>query len=302
MKGVVMKSKFSMQALLFGLIVIFSAATLVQAGQEGLDQDGIARAMEKRGTAVGDTYKVSFPRSDLQVKVGKVTIKPEFALTSWAAFKKSGDSALTYGDLVLLESELNPVLSKLEEKGIGISAIHNHLIYETPRIIYVHFMGYGNEATLAGGLKAALTITATPQKSEAASPEVKSETARKIENVLGYEGNMVSGVLHVNVPRSDIHVKLMGKEIPGSMGMNTPLNFQMDGQKAAINGDFLLLADEVNPVIKALRNNGIEIASLHNHMLDEEPRVFFMHFWAYGDSASLAKGLKTALDQTGIRR
>jgi len=301
MKGVMMKSKFSMQALLFGLIVIFSAATLAQAAQEGLDQDAIARAIGKKGTASGDTYKVSFPRSDLQVKVGKVTIKPEFALTSWAAFNKMGDSALAYGDLVLLESELNPVISKLEEKGIGISAVHNHLIYETPRIIYVHFMGYGNEVTLAVGLKAALTLTGTPQKSEAASPEVKSETARQIEKVLGYEGNMVSGVLHVNVPRNDIHVKLMGKEIPGSMGMNTPLNFQVDGQNAAINGDFLLLADEVNRVIKALRDNGIEIASLHNHMLDEEPRVFFMHFWAYGDAATLTKGLKAALEKTNIK-
>ncbi len=297
-----MKSKISMQALLFGLIFIFGASTLARAGQQGLDQDGIANAMGKKGAAAGDIYKVSFPRSDFQVNVGKMIIKPEFALTSWAAFKKSGDSSLTYGDLVLLESELNPVISKLEEKGIGISAIHSHLVYETPRIIYVHFMGYGNEVTLAEGLKAALTLTGTPLKSEAASPEVKSEMARQIENVLGYEGNMVSGVLHVNVPRNDIRVKIMGKEIPGSMGVNTPLNFQMDGQKAAINGDFLLLADEVNPVIKALRDNGIEIASLHNHMLDEEPRVFFMHFWAYGDPVSLAKGLKAALDKTNIKK
>ncbi len=297
-----MKSKISMQALLFGLIFIFGAVTLARAGQQGLDQDGIAHAMGKKGAAAGDIYKVSFPRSDLQVKVGKVIIKPEFALTNWAGFIKSGDSAITYGDLVLLESEINPVISKLMEKGIEVAAVHNHLIYETPRIIYVHFMGYGNEVDLAKGLKEALALTGTPLKSEAASPEVKSEMARQIENVLGYEGNMVSGVLHVNVPRNDVRVKIMGKEIPGSMGMNTPLNFQMDGQKAAINGDFLLSADEVNPVIKALRDNGIEIASLHNHMLDEEPRVFFMHFWAYGDSVSSAKGLKAALDKTNIKK
>ncbi len=302
MKEVVMKSKISMQALLFGLIFIFGAVTLARAGQQGLDQDGIAHAMGKKGAAAGDIYKVSFPRSDLQVKVGKVIIKPEFALTNWAGFIKSGDSAITYGDLVLLESEINPVISKLMEKGIEVAAVHNHLIYETPRIIYVHFMGYGNEVDLAKGLKEALALTGTPLKSEAASPEVKSEMARQIENVLGYEGNMVSGVLHVNVPRNDVRVKIMEKEIPGSMGMNTPLNFQMDSQKAAINGDFLLLADEVNPVIKALRDNGIEIASLHNHMLDEEPRVFFLHFWAYGDSVSLAKGLKAALDKTNIKK
>lgn len=273
-----------------------------QAGQEGLDQNGIARAIGKNGTASGDTYKVSFPRSDLQVKVGNVIIKPEFAMTSWAAFKKTGVSALAYGDLVLLESELNPVISKLEEKGIMVSAIHNHLIHETPRAIYLHFVGYGNEVVLAEELKAALTLTSTPLKSEATGAEMKSEMARRIEKVLGYDGGISRGVLHVNIPRNDLHVKMKGTEIPGNMGMNISLNFQMDGQKAAINGDFLLLADEVNPVIKALRDNGIDIASLHNHLLDEEPRVFFMHFWAYGDAVTLAKGLKAALDQTGIRR
>ncbi|SPQ00329.1 LysM domain protein [Candidatus Sulfobium mesophilum] len=297
-----MKADTQVRVLLIGLLLFIGVAPLVHAGLADLDRDGIARAMGKTGIASGDIYKVSFTRSDLQVKAGKVIIQPEFALTSWAAFKKSGESSMTYGDLVLLENELNPVISKLEEKGIGVSAIHNHLIYETPRIIYVHFLGYGNEVVLAEGLKAALAVTGTPLKSEAASSEMKSEVAKQIEKILGYEGNMVSGVLHLNVPRNDIHVKTADKEIPGGMGMNTPLNFQMEGHKAAINGDFLLLADEVNPVIKALRDNGIEIAALHNHMLDEEPRVFFVHFWGYGDSVSLAKALRAALDKAGIKK
>ncbi len=296
-----MKTNTSVKVLLIGLILFFGAALHVQA-QEGLDQNGIATAMGKNGAALGDIYKVSFPRSDLQVKAGKVIIMPEFALTSWAAFKKSGESSMTYGDLVLLESELNPVISKLEEKGIGISAIHNHLINETPRIIYLHFLGYGNEVVLARGLKAALDLTGAPLKSAATSSEMKSETVKQIEKILGYEGSMAGGILHITIARDNIHVKMMGTQIPSAMGMNTSLNFQIDGEKAAINGDFLLLAGEVTPVIKALRDNGIEVASLHNHLLDEEPRVFFMHFWAYGDSVSLAKGLKAALNKTGIKK
>jgi len=281
--------------------VLLSGSTAAQTNS-GLDRDGIARAFGKKGETVDVTYKVFFPRSDLHVKVGKLLIKPGFALTNWAGFIKSGDSAITYGDLVLLESETNPVISKLMEKGIEVAALHNHLIYETPRIFYVHFLGYGNEVELAKGLKEALALTGTPLKSGAAGSEAKTETARQIEKILGYDGGMSGGVLHVNVPRNDLHVKMKGTEIPGNMGMNIPLNFQINGKKAAINGDFMLLNKEVNPVIRALRSNDIEVASLHNHMLEEEPRLFFLHFWAYGDAGTLAKGLRAALDQTGIEK
>ncbi len=264
----------------------------------GLDVDGIARAMGKKGEMIGEAYKVSFPRSDLKVKVGGVLIKPALALINWAAFKKSGDSALTYGDLVLLEDELNPVISKLEDRGIEIAALHNHLIHESPRILYIHFMGRGSEVELAKGLREALALTKTPLESNLSGPvEIKTALDEQIEQIIGTKGSVSGGVLHINVPRNDVHVKMMGIEIPGNMGMNTPLNFQLEGKKAAVNGDFMLLAGEVNPVIKALRQSGIEIASLHNHMLDEEPRLFFMHFWAYDDAVHLAKGLRAALDQ-----
>ncbi len=270
--------------------------------QAALDQNGIDQVFGKKGELTDGTYKVTFPRSDLHVKVRDIAIKPGFALTSWAGFVKAGDSAVIYGDLAVLERELNPVISKLTEKGIGIAAIHNHLIYENPKIVYIHFLGHGNEVNLAKGLKEALKVTGTPLTSVAAGTEEKSETAKKIEEILGFHGSMKNGVLSVGVPRKDIHIKMENAAIPGSMGMSIPLNFQLDGTKAAINGDFMLLATEVTPVMRALRANNIEIASLHNHMLDEEPRVFFMHFWAYGDAAALAKGLKAALDQTGVRK
>lgn len=268
-----------------------------QAQGPSLDLDGIAGAVGKKCVVAGPTCKVSFQRSDLKVTVGKVKIDPALAFTTWAAFIKSGDAALIYGDLVLLQDEINPVISRLEEGGIEISALHNHLIHDSPHIMYIHFMGHGGEVELAKTLRQALALTKTPlQPAPAAAAAEKPETAKRIEAIIGREGTMEGRVLHVGVPRDDIRVRTMGSDIPGNMGMNTPLNFQIEGDKAAINGDFLLLADEVNPTVKALRAGGIEVASLHNHMLDEEPRLFFMHFWAYGDAATLAKGLKAALD------
>lgn len=281
---------------------VFFAMGAVAYGQNvpSLDQDGIAGALGRKGQVTGEAYKVTFPRSDLRVRAGGVLIKPALALNAWASFKKDGDAALTYGDLVLLENEINPVISKLEENGIELSALHNHLLHETPRVMYIHFMGRGNEVKMAKGIREALALTKTPLEAPPAAPaETAPEVAHRLEDIIGVKGSMGGGVFHINVPRNDIHVKMMGVDIPGNMGMNTPLNFQIEGDKAAINGDFMLLADEINPVIKALRANGIEVAALHNHMLDEEPRLFFMHFWAYDDAVKLAKGLKAALDETG---
>lgn len=284
---------------LLGLFLVSGSAAFGQTAP-GLDIAGIAGAMGKKGEVIGETCKVSYPRSDLRVMVGKVRIKPALALVSWAAFEKAGASAIAYGDLVLLEDELNPVIGKLEDDGIEIEALHNHLLHETPRLFYIHFMGHGDETALAKGLREALALTKTPLKPQPPAPAEKTPAvAGQIEEILGAKGAMSGGVLHVNVPRPDIHVTMMGAAMPGAMGMSTPLNFQIEGQKAAINGDFMLLASEVNPVIKALRAHGIEIAALHNHMLDEEPRLFFMHFWAYGDAVTLAKGLKAALEAEG---
>jgi hypothetical protein len=279
--------------------LILTCSVASAQGSPPLDVDGIAGAIGKKGGVTGEMYKVTFPRSDLQVKIGALLLKPALALTSWAAFKKAGDAAIAYGDLVLLEQELNPVISELEKRGIEISALHNHLLHENPRVLYVHFMGHGNEVELARSLRQALDLTKTPKEGPPRGPEAKPDTAVQIEQIIGHTGNMAGGVFQVSVPRNDVHVRMMGTDIPGYMGMNTPLNFQIEGRKAAINGDFMLLGSEVNPVIKALRANGIEIASLHNHMLDAEPGVYFMHFWASGDALALAKGLKAALDLTG---
>jgi len=276
-----------------------SPEVFAQSNIRQLNVDGIAKAIGKEGDLTGDMYKVSFPRSDLMVKAGDVVIKPALALVNWAAFIKSDSNAITYGDLVLLDDEINPVISKLEDGGIELSALHNHLLHENPRVMYIHFVGRGDEVEMAKVIRQALAVTKTPLGSTPAGPETKPNLAKEIEEIIGYQGSMGGGVLHINVPRNDIHVAAMGAAIPGYMGMNTPLNFQLEGDNAAINGDFILRPAEVNAVIKVLRANGIEIASVHNHMLDEEPRLIFMHFWAYDKAVDLAKGLKVALGLLG---
>ena len=293
-----MKFDLLMPGLVLGLTLVAGPA-FAQSNVQPLNTDGIAKAMGKEGDLTGEMYRVSFPRSDLTVKVGSVVIKPALALMSWAAFVKSGSTAISYGDLVLLDDEINPVISKLEERGIELSALHNHLLHENPRIMYIHFVGRGNEVEMAKGIWKALALTKSPLVSTPASQEAKPELAKEIERIIGYEGTMGGGVFHITVPRKDVHVHAMDAAIPGSMGMNTPLNFQFDGKNAAINGDFMLLPAELNPVIKVLRANGIEVASVHNHMLDDEPRLIFMHFWAYSDAVDLAKGLKAALMRIG---
>lgn len=283
--------------LLLGVILL-ATPVFAQNNVQRLNTEGISKAMGKEGELIGEMYKVSFPRSDLTVNVKNVAIKPALALMAWAGFMKSGSTAITYGDLVVLEDELNPVISKLEDGGVEVSAVHNHLLHETPRVMYIHFVGSGNEAEMAKAIRDALALTKSPLVSAASKPETKPEIATEIERIIGYQGSMSGDVFHITVPRNEVHVMTMGTMLPGSMGMNTPFNFQLDGKNAAISGDFMLLPAELNPVIKALRANGIEVASIHNHLLDNQPSMVFMHFWAYGDAVSLAKGLKAALDRT----
>jgi hypothetical protein len=293
-----MKCDRLLSGLLLG-VVLSATPVYAQSNVQRLNTDGIAKAMGKEGELIGEMYKVSFPRSDLTVNVKNVAIKPALALMAWAGFVKSGSTAITYGDLVVLEDELNPVISKLEEGGVEVSAVHNHLLHETPRVMYIHFVGSGNETEMAKAIRDALALTKNPMVSAASKPETKPEIATEIERIIGYQGSMGGDVFHITVPRNEVHVMTMGTMLPGSMGMNTPFNFQLDGKNAAVNGDFMLLPGELNPVIKVLRTNGIEVASIHNHLLDNQPPMVFMHFWAYGDAVSLAKGLKAALGRVG---
>ena len=251
-------------------------------------------------TQPGDVHRFNMPRTDLSVAVDGVTLKPAFALGSWVAFKAVSDGVIAMGDLVLRESEVAPVMSRLQESGIEQTAVHHHVLRESPRIIYMHVHAHGDAVKIAQGLRAAIALTATPAASPVASApsgDVGIDTAG-IAKSLGRSGRMNGGVYQVSIPRKE---KILdgGMEVPAVMGLATAINFQPTSTgKAAIAGDFVMTGPEVNPVIRALRKNGIEVTSLHNHLLNDEPRLFFMHFWAVDDAVKLADGLRQALDLT----
>ena len=252
----------------------------------------------------GDVYRFGMPRSDLRVTAAGVQLRPTFALGSWIAFKAHAGGALAMGDLVLTENELGPVIAKLQAGGVEQTAIHHHIIHESPRVLYVHVHAHGDPVTIATTVREALALTGTPSPSPAAPASTSApfglDTAA-IASALGRAGRITGGVLQVSVPRSET-IHSGGLEVPPSMGLSTAINFQpTGGGKAAITGDFVLLGSEVNPVIKALGEHGIAVTSLHSHLLDEEPRLFFMHFWANADAVTLARGLKAALDLTNSK-
>jgi hypothetical protein len=282
------------------------------AGAEEAWHRQVAEALGKSGAEMpGGVYRVGMPRTDIKAKLDGVELKPGFALGSWVAFEKHGDAAVVMGDLVLLGDEVNPVMKKLEEGGIEISALHNHLLRNEPFTMYMHVHGHGDPAALAKTLHAALAESKTPlaeasgssqaQASGQAQPPIELDTA-KIDEALGRKGRVNGGIYAVSVPRATTP-KDEGMEVPEAMGSATAINFQpTGGGKAAITGDFVMIATEVNPVVKALRENGIEVTALHNHMLNDEPRLFFMHFWANDDAAKLAKGLRAALDKMDVKK
>jgi uncharacterized protein DUF1259 len=264
------------------------------------DWKDVDAAMGRAGQDQPDgTHKYALPRKDMNVTVNGVQIKAGLALGSWVAFKSTSQgNAMAMGDLVLAEDEVAPVMAELQSGGIEITALHNHLLGETPRVMYMHIHGMGNAANLGKAIHQAISKTKTPDAGPAAAPPDLDIDTKQIDQILGHGGKNNGGIYQVGVPRAE-HITDGGMAIPNSMGVATALNFQpTGGGKAAITGDFVLLGKEVNPVIKALRENGIAVTALHSHMLQEQPRLFFMHFWANDDALKLAKGLRAALDQT----
>jgi uncharacterized protein DUF1259 len=275
----------------------------VQAVQAPIDWAKVADALGKPGNVQpGEVYKVAWPRGDLHVTVGGVQVKPALALGSWVAFKQTGPNEVTtMGDLVLLEHEVGPVIAKLQEGGIQQTAIHNHLLHEAPHVLYMHVRGQGDPVKIAAAIHAALALTTTPLEAAGGKPERLDLDTAQVSRILGYAGKVNGGVYQVSVPRAET-VTEHGMEVPPAMGVATALNFQPTArQKAAITGDFVLIGSEVNPVIQILKQSGIEVTALHSHMLDESPRLFFMHFWANDDAIKLATGLRAALDKMNVK-
>jgi biotin operon repressor len=253
----------------------------------------------------GDVIRFGMPRKDLHVTMGDVSVKAGFALGSWAAFMRTEHGVMVMGDLVLTEDELGPVMRKLQEGGIEISAVHNHLLGETPHVVYMHIASHGDAVKMAHAVHDAVAMSKTPGPDTSGAPassEPLGIDQKAIEDSLGRSGKVNGGILQFGVPRAEA-ITENGMVVPPTMGVATAINFQpTSGSKAAITGDFVLLGKEVNPVMKALRDNGIEVTALHSHMLMEEPRLFFMHFWANDDAVKLAKGLRAAVDLTNSKK
>ena len=268
----------------------------------------VEQAIGRAGTRQPDgVLKFSFPRSDLTVVARGVTLKPAFALGGWVAFKQTGrGQAMVMGDLVLTEVEVGPVIRALQQGGVEQTALHNHLLMESPRVMYLHISAQGDDARLAATIRHALTLTGAPlgPPSAPATPSAADLDTAGIARALGFAGKLNGVVYQVSIPRPEPITDTDGGEIvPPSMGVSTAINFQPTrGGRAAVTGDFVLRAAEVNPVIRALEAHGIEPTAVHSHMLTENPRLLFMHFWGEGDAVTLAKGLRAALDQVQLKK
>jgi uncharacterized protein DUF1259 len=272
------------------------------ARAQEIDWQKVDDALGRKPAVSGDAHRYGFPRTDLTVTLDGVTIKPALALGGWVAFKPAHGGAMVMGDLVLLETEINPVMLKLIEGGLEITAVHNHLLRANPATFYMHVGGHGDPAKMAAVIRDALAVSKTPLTAPAAAappPAVDLDTAQ-LDQIIGAKGQANGGVYQFGVPRREPIMEGGMQLVPvGPMGVATAINFQPTGAgKAAVTGDFVLIGGEVNPVINALRANGIEVTAVHSHMLDEQPRLYFLHFWANDDALKLAKGLRVALDKT----
>jgi Domain of Unknown Function (DUF1259) len=268
-------------------------------------QAQVGEALGKSGaTAPGGIYRVGLPRTDLKVTLDGIELKPGFALGGWLAFEKMGEAAMVMGDLVLTMDEVAPVTTKLAAGGIDVTALHNHLLRNQPFTMYMHVQGNGDPVKLAAVLHTALAETKTPLSASpaapaAAPPPIDLDTAA-LDQTLGAKGTNNGGVYQFSIPRAEL-IKDGNMDVPPPMGSANAINFQpTGGGKAVITGDFVLIAKEVNPVLRALRDDGIEVTAIHNHILDDQPHLYFMHFWANDDAKKLAEGLKAALAHINI--
>ena len=290
----------SLAAVVLGCVSVSPAAAQSDANRWA----PVDAALGRSGTTQPDgVRRYAFPRSDLKVTLDGVAVKPALALGSWLAFMPVGDQAMVMGDLVLTHEEVNPVMSQLLAGGLTVTALHNHLLRSAPATMYMHVEGHGDPAKLAITLWSALGRSRTPMSAPAKAPDAKLDLdTAALDKTMGASGKVNGGVYQFSFPRAE---KLADGNMPApaSMGTATAINFQPTGDgKAAVTGDLVLTAREVDPVLRALRTGGIEVTALHNHMLDDSPRLFFMHFWANDEAQRLARSLRAALDSTAVKR
>jgi hypothetical protein len=288
--------------------LLASAALATPALAAEPDWAQVAQALGKSGAVQsGGVYRVGFPRTDLKVVLDGVTLRTGFALGGWVAFQPMGDQTMgdqtmVMGDLVLTQEEVNPVMRKLKEGGLEITALHNHLLRAEPMTLYMHVEGHGDPVKLASAIHAGLALSKAPFAPPPGTAQPANIDMIGIDSIMGYRGQDSGGVYQFSIPRAQ-PVTDRGMPLPAPMGAAIAINFQPTGfDTAAITGDFVLDAKEVNPVIGALQANGIDVTALHSHMLSEQPRMFFLHFWASNDALKLAKGLRAALDTIDVKK
>jgi hypothetical protein len=289
-------------------LLTLSTALLLSLPARAADIDWkkVDAALGKTATVSGEVHRYGLPRSDLKVTLDGVSIKPALALGGWVAFAPMHGEAMVMGDLVLLDTEITPVMTKLLESGLDITAIHNHILRASPATFYMHVAGHGDPEKMAASIHAALASQSkTPFDAPATTatagpaPAVDLDTA-KIDEAMGAKGTANGGVYQFGIPRRNPATE-SGMQVSAALGGANAINFQPTGNgKAAITGDFLVTGDEVNPLIRALRAGDIEVTAIHSHMLDEQPRMFFIHFWANDDALKLARSVRTALDKTAV--
>lgn len=260
-------------------------------------------ALGKKPAVLGTVRKYGLPRRDLHVTLDGVGVKPGLALSGWIAFEPSGHAAMMMGDLALTETEVNPVMRSLLANGVQVTAVHNHLLRASPATFFMHIGGRGDPVKLAKIVRDALAETGTPFEPSAVpvgeTPKIDFDTAQ-VEEALGFQGKNNGGVYQFSIPRANA-VKAEGATVAPAMGVANAINFQPIGHgEAAITGDFVAFAKEVAPLLNALQSHGIEVTALHNHLLDDEPRLFFVHFWAKDDAVKLARALRAGLDAVHV--
>jgi hypothetical protein len=294
-----------MRGLLLPLVSALALTFVGMAGAQEIDWKKVDAALGKTGAVQGSVHRYGLPRSDLHVTVDGVTIKPALALGGWVAFAPAHGGAMLMGDVVLTETEIKPVMTKLLEGGVEITALHNHLLRPDPPTYYMHVGGHGDPVKMAQTIRSALSASKTPFEAGGAAPPPTASLdlpTAQLDEIMGVKGQANGGVYQFGVPRKD-PITEGGMAVPGAMGSANAVNFQpTGGGKAAITGDFVVTGEEVNPLIRTLRENGIEVTAIHSHMLAEQPRVFFVHFWANDDALKLAKGLRAALDKTAAAK
>jgi len=263
----------------------------------------VSEVLGKPGTrAHSGIYRVSLPRTDLNVTLDGLQLKPSFALGGWLAFEKMGTEGVVMGDLVMTEGEVNPVMTKLAAGGIEVTALHNRLLHNRPFTIDVHVAGHGDPVKLAAVLHTALAESKTPLSEDPTAQQSIDLDTAAIDRTLGAKGTNIGGVYQFSIPRAE-PIEEGSMVLPPEMGTANAINFQpTGGGRAAITGDFVLIAKEVNPVLKALRDHGIEVTAIHHHMLDDQPHLYFMHFWANDDVKSLAEALKATLAHINVAK